>query len=110
MHIIVKWLTGKGISDGIASFLAWVLPAVLLLGALWWLRTDAYNDAVRATDAKWEDAFEKAKEGFAKGALSSSEASDKRKEEFHDAVKAQIEEIEDAEAAGNSSFDVLFGK
>lgn len=110
MHIIAKWLTGRGVSDGIAGLLSWVLPLVVLFGVIWWARADAYSDAVKATDTKWEKAFEKAKEEFAKGALTASQASDKRKEEFHNAVEAQVKEIEDAEAKGSSPFDVMFGK
>jgi len=108
MHLIATWLTKRGLSDGLAGLLAWVIPILVVLGAIWWLRADAYSDGVKASDIKWEKALKKAEDDLRKGASKASEASEVRKEGFRDKVTREAKEMEDAESKGASPFDVLF--
>lgn len=49
-------LIARVVGEKAAPFVAWGLALALLGGALWWLRSDAYDDGVRDTWAEIERA------------------------------------------------------
>lgn len=108
MIIPISWLTKLGLSDKLAGLFSVLIPILLVLGLLWWLRNDAYNDAVKDTDAKWELAIKEAERAAVKAATSASEKQAVRQANFAEEVKAEKEKIDVAVAEGSSPLDVLF--
>lgn len=108
MTILIGWLT-KALGEKLAPFIAWIGLALLILGALWWLRHDAYQDGVSATDAKWEEAGRKLEAQAKKAEQSADAESVKRVQENNERLKEEKEKLDEAEAEGSSPFDVLFG-
>lgn len=108
MVIPVSWLLKAGLSEKLAALFSWVIPLVLVLCALWWLRADAYSDGERASDAKWELAAKKAEKAAVRAAADASEKTVVRQADFAAQVKTEKEKIDVAVAEGSSPFDVMF--
>ena len=91
-----------------AKILPWVLGALALVAFIWWMRADAYSDGVKATDAAWKAAGEKA----LKDAAVSSEAATRnevgRLLDHQAKVEEEKEAIDAAIANGASPLDALF--
>lgn len=51
---MIARLIGLGLPPGIAKLVPWLIGALALLAALWWLRADAYRDGVKAERGVWE--------------------------------------------------------
>lgn len=109
---LAKLLMGAGLGEDAAKLLAkiipWVVGVLLLLGALWWLRSDAYADGVRDTNASWEKAFHKADQQAAAAAGNASAAALERAKAHDDRVREEKDKIDDAKAKGSSPLDALF--
>lgn len=102
-------IAAKLVGERFASLLAYGLVIAALLGAIWWLRADAYSDGEAATDAKWVAAGERLERQAAKAAGKASAASVQRIEQNNARVAQEKERLDEAEAAGSSPLDVLFG-
>lgn len=101
-------LAAKLVGPKVAPFLVYGLAIAAVIGALLWMRHDAYNDGQRDERASWELAMSKARE---KAAVSAGEASTRaieREEAFAVRVEAEKAAIERAQAEGRSPFDALF--
>lgn len=102
-------LAAKAVGERFAPLLAYGLVIAALVGAVIWLRADAYHDGERATDAKWVAAGEKLERQAAEAAGKANDASVKRIEQNNAKVAQEKEKLDEAEAAGSSPLDVLFG-
>ena len=108
MGFLIGW-AAKLVGERFAPLLTYGLIALALVGALWWLRADAYSDGVRATDAKWVAAGEKLKQQAEKAAGAANAASASRTAAEIERVREEKERLDESEAAGSSPPDVLFG-
>jgi hypothetical protein len=102
-------LAAKAVGERFAPLLTYGLIALALIGAIWWLRADAYSDGVSATDAKWVAAGEKLKQQAEQAAGAANAASATRTAAEVERVREEKEKLDEAEAAGSSPLDVLFG-
>lgn len=102
-------LAAKAVGERFAPLLAYGVIILALVGAVWWLRADAYSDGERATDAKWVAAGEKLERQAAEAAGKANAASAERIEQNNERVAQEKEKLDEAEAAGSSPLDVLFG-
>ena len=55
--LLISWF-GKRIGLAAAKILLYLAGALLLVGAVIWLRTDAYNDGVEDTEQRYQTAIE----------------------------------------------------
>jgi hypothetical protein len=101
-------LAAKAVGERAAPFLAYGLVVLALLGALWWLRADAYGDGKRDADAAWVAAGEKLKADAAEAASAADKKSAERTAAEFERVREEKERLDESEAAGTSPFDVLF--
>lgn len=108
MLIPVSWLLRLGLSDKVARILSVLIPVVLVLLALLWLRADAYSDGEKAADVRWKKAIAKAEREAVKAAQTADEKQAVRQANFAEEVKVEKEKIDAAVAAGGSPFDVMF--
>ncbi|APZ81837.1 hypothetical protein vBEliSR6L_72 [Erythrobacter phage vB_EliS_R6L] len=102
-------LAAKAVGERFAPLLAYALVIAVLVGAIWWLRADAYSDGEAANDAKWVAAGEEAERQAREAAGRASAASVKRVEQNNARVAQEKEKLDAAEASGSSPLDVLFG-
>lgn len=102
-------LAAKAVGERFAPLLAYGLLIAVLVGAIWWLRADAYSDGEAATDAKWVAAGERLERQAAEAAGKADAASVQRVEQNNERVAQEKEKLDEAEAAGSSPLDVLFG-
>ncbi len=102
-------IAAKAVGQRFAPFLVYGLIALAVIGALWWLRADAYSDGVAATDAKWEEAGRRLEKQVRDAAGKADAASVKRVEQNNARVAQEKEKLDEAEATGSSPLDVLFG-
>lgn len=102
-------LAAKAVGERFAPLLAYGLVIAALVGAIWWLRADAYSDGEAATDAKWVAAGERLERQAAEAAGRADAASVQRVEQNNERVAQEKEKLDEAEAAGSSPLDVLFG-
>ena len=108
MHILATWLSRRGLSDGLAGLLSYLSPLVLLIGALWWLRADAYHDGARDTDQRWKSAAAEAEKRAVKSAVNAQEKQAVRQANFAEETRLEKERIDAAVSEGGSPFDVMF--
>lgn len=102
-------LAAKAVGERFAPLLAYGVVIAALVGAIWWLRADAYSDGVTATDAKWEEAGRRLEQQAREAAGKADAASVQRVEQNNARVAQEKEKLDEAEAAGSSPLDVLFG-
>lgn len=102
-------LAAKLVGERFAPLLAYGAITLALVGAVWWLRADAYSDGVKATDAKWVAAGEKLKRQAVEAQSAANAASATRTAAEVERVREEKEKIDAAEASGSSPLDVLFG-
>jgi len=102
-------LAAKAVGERFAPLLAYGLIILAIVGAVLWLRADAYHDGERATDAKWVAAGKKLEAQAKAAAGKADDASVKRVEQNNAKVAQEKEKLDEAEAAGSSPLDVLFG-
>lgn len=91
-----------------------IAAVIVILGFLFWLWLDAYGDrryeeGVAATDWKWEKASEKLEQEAAASATRADDGAVVRLEQHVAQVKAEQEQLDEAERTGSSPLDVLFG-
>lgn len=108
MSALIGLLLRAGLPGWVAKLIGYALPILLLLGALWWLRHDAYSDGVAAEKNRWEQAIEAANEVVDTAIDSADSAADVREDEWAEQVQAEKDKIDEAVEAGNDPFDVLF--
>lgn len=108
MSILIGW-AAKLVGERFAPLLAYGFVLLLLVGALWWLRADAYSDGVRDTDDKWEEAGRLLAEQAEQAAGKADEASADRVADYQEQLAEEKEKLDEADAAGTSPLDVLFG-
>lgn len=102
-------LAAKAVGERFAPLLAYGLIILAIVGAVLWLRADAYSDGVNATDAKWVAAGERLKQQAEQAAGAANAASATRTAAEVERVREEKERLDEAEAAGRSPLDVLFG-
>ena len=103
--IVEGWGVGKRLA-GVLVYAAGVLLIVVAVLFLWHL---AYKQGVDATDAKWKLASARLQAQAVQAGVKADAPAIVRVQQ-HDAKVAQEKErIDEAEAAGSSPFDVLFG-
>lgn len=102
-------LAAKAVGERFAPLLAYGTVIALLVGALLWLRHDAYQDGVADTDARWEEAGRVLEEQVEEAQTEADAASADRAAEEFERVKDEKEKLDAAAAQGTSPFDVLFG-
>ena len=108
MGILIGLFAKMGLGPRLAALAGYGLVALAVVGALWWLRHDAYNDGERAENARWEAALDEAEEQAETAADQADVLADTREEEFAETVKEEKERIDAAVEAGTDPFDVLF--
>ena len=104
----IGWLLKIGLSEKVAGILRWVIPLVVLIGAIWWLRADAYSDGEKDADARWVEAGIRAEKKVVKAAVTADEKQAVRQADFAEEVRIEKEKLDVAVAEGSSPFDVLF--
>lgn len=108
MGILIGW-AAKLVGERFAGLLVYATLLALLIGGIWWLRADAYDDGVAATDAKWEEAGRRlAEQAKASADQADADSAERAAEEF-ERVQDEKEKLDAAEQAGTSPLDVLFG-
>ncbi len=107
--MLVALLMRAGLGTRVAKFGSYVLIALALIAAAWWLRRDAYNDGQRDTNAEWQAASERLKREAAASASRADDAAALRVEEHVEQVQAEKEKLDEAQRTGSSPLDVLFG-
>lgn len=108
MFGLTGFLVGKGFTQGFASVIGTLLPLLALAGAVWWLRHDAYQDAVTDTNTAWEKAMARADEKADEIAEEVGVEADQRAEDWADQVKREKEKLDEAAENGTDPFDILF--
>jgi hypothetical protein len=102
-------LMSAGLGPKAAKIGSYVILALLFVGALWWMRADAYADGERDTDAKWKLASAKLEQQAARAAGSADAPAAVRAEQFTQQVTVEKEKLDEAQRNGTSQLDVLFG-
>lgn len=102
-------IAAKLVGERFAGIAAYAFIGALLIGALLWLRADAYSDGAAATDAKWVAAGERLKNQAAGAAAAAGKESDVRVAAEVERVRDEKEKLDEAESQGSSPLDVLFG-
>ena len=102
-------LFGRLVGDRLAPLAAYLSVLVLLVCAVLVLRWDAYRDGVRDTDDRWEQAGRRLEEQARRAAGAADAASVHRVEQDNARIAQEKEKLDEAEAAGTSPLDVLFG-
>lgn len=109
MTFIIGLLMKTGLGRKAAGAVFWIGVVLLIALALLWLRADAYQDGVHATDAKWEAAQRKLERQAEEAAGRADSKAAERVEAQNDRVAREKEKIDEAERNGDSPLDVLFG-
>lgn len=102
-------IAAKIVGERFAGLAAYAFVIAALVGAVLWLRADAYSDGVEATDTKWVEAGEKLKQQAAQAQGAATAASMSRTAIEVDRVREEKEKLDAAQAQGSSPLDVLFG-
>lgn len=102
-------LAARLVGPRFAPALVWAFLAAALVGAVWWLRADAYRDGEAANDARWKAAGERLKSQARIAAGRADQASAERVAAEADRVAQEKEKIDAAQAQGDSPLDILFG-
>lgn len=89
--------------------LPYLIGAAVLIGAILWLRADAYADGERAEEARWEEAGERFEEAADQAETEADRESAARAAAEFERVKQQKEKIDAATNEGSSPFDAIFG-
>ena len=98
-----------GASERLARLLSIGLVILALIGAIWWLRADAYGDGERAADERWQEAGRKLERQAEASADRADDRAEIREAEFMEQVAEEKERIDEAERNGSSPLDALFG-
>lgn len=98
-----------GLGARAAKILSVVLVVALVVGAIWWLRHDAYRDGVKDTDARWEEAGRRLEKQAERAAGRADSESEERVQEFNERQAREKERLDEAAENGTSPLDVLFG-
>lgn len=102
-------IAAKLVGERLAGWVAYGTVIIALLGAIWWLRADAYSDGVKATDAKWERASALLVEKAAKAGQAADQAAAERSADEFERVQQEKEKLDAARDSGSSPWDVMFG-
>lgn len=102
-------LAAKAVGERFAPLLAYGTVIALLVGALLWLRHDAYQDGEAANEAKWIAAGETFEQAAEEAQTAADAASAARAAREFERVREEKEKIDAATAQGTSPLDVLFG-
>lgn len=106
---LIIGIAAKLVGEKFAGLAVYGTAILLVLGAIWWLRADAYSDGVAATDAKWEEAGRRLEQQAAEAAAAADDRADDRQAQEFDRVQQEKEKLDAASASGGSPWDVLFG-
>lgn len=102
-------LAAKVVGERFAGLAVYGTAILLVLGAIWWLRADAYSDGVGDTDAKWEEAGRRLEAQAIEAAKAADSKSDERAAVEFERVQSEKEKLDAASASGGSPWDVMFG-
>lgn len=108
MTFLIGLFAKLGLGPRLAALASYGLILALAVAALVWLRADARSDGVRAENARWEAALDKAEEQAEEAADAAEEQADEREGLEADRVREEKERIDEAVEAGQDPFDVLF--
>ncbi|MBS67287.1 MAG: hypothetical protein Tp170SUR191951_86 [Prokaryotic dsDNA virus sp.] len=108
MGYLIKLVAGF-VGEKAAPFVAYLTVIGLLIGAIVWMRADAYNDGAAANEAAWQEAGQRLKEQVAEAATIADQQSAERTAIEFKRVETEKEKLDAAAEDGSSPFDVLFG-
>lgn len=105
------WLIGLFAKAGLKKFApvaAYGLVILLLVGALLWLRADAYHDGEHAEEARWQEAAAKLEHLQQKAATGADQKAAQRLDQHLDQLEHEKEKLDEAQRNGDDPLDVLF--
>lgn len=102
-------LMAKIVGERLAPLATYLVAAILVVGALYWLRSDAYADGQRAEADRWREAARQLERKTEAARQAADQASGKRVDEYSRELEKEKGLIDEADAANQSPFDVLFG-
>lgn len=102
-------LIAKLVGPTAAPFVAWGGAIALIVGALVWMRVDAYNDGKRAVIERLEREAAEADRRALEAERAADEAAEVRQQEAENEAEVLRNVITQATSSGDNSLDALLG-
>jgi hypothetical protein len=108
MGFLISLLGRLGLGPRLAGIAGYGIVALAVAAALWGIHHSGFNAGKKASDREWQAAEVELQRQAAIAGGNASAAAVQRLEEHSQRVAEEKERIDEAQAGGDSTFDVLF--